>query len=70
LLEIGYTAGHKPLGEELIILGFAKAYDVVVREAQNPNNLIDSNFTKDIHVIMFEDALKRIFSNKTSIQAQ
>ena len=51
LLELGRTAGHKPLGEQLVILGFAKAYDVVVREAQNPNNIIDSNFIKDIHAI-------------------
>jgi len=58
LLEFGYTAGHKPLGEQLVILGFAKAYDVVIREATNPNNIIDSSFIKDIHAIMFEDALK------------
>jgi Fic family protein len=58
LLELGYTAGHKPLGEQLVILGFAKAYDVVVREAANPHALIDSGFIKDIHAIMFEDALK------------
>ncbi len=58
LLELGRTAGHKPLGEQLVILGFAKAYDVVVREAANPNNVIDSSFIKDIHAIMFEDALK------------
>jgi Fic family protein len=58
LLELGHTAGHKPLGEQLVILGFAKAYDVVIREAQNPNNIIDSSFIKDIHSIMFEDALK------------
>jgi len=58
LLELGHTAGHKPLGEQLVILGFAKAYDVVVREAQNPANLIDGNFIKDIHAIMCEDALK------------
>ncbi len=58
LLELGHTAGHKPLGEQLIILGFAKAYDVIVREATNPNNIIDSSFIKDIHAIMFEDALK------------
>ncbi len=58
LLELGHTAGHKPLGEQLVILGFAKAYDVIVREAQNPANIIDSNFIKDIHAIMFEDALK------------
>jgi Fic family protein len=58
LLEYGNTAGNKPLGEQLIILGFAKAYDVVIREATNPNNILDSNFIKDIHAIMFEDALK------------
>jgi len=58
LLELGHTAGHKPLGEQLVILGFAKAYDVVVREAANPNNIMTSSFIKDIHAIMFEDALK------------
>ena len=58
LLELGHTAGHKPLGEQLVILGFAKAYDVIIREASNPNNIIDSSFIKDIHAIMFEDALK------------
>ena len=58
LLELGHTAGHKPLGEQLIILGFAKAYDVIVREASNKENIIDSGFIKDIHSIMFEDALK------------
>ncbi len=57
LLELGHTAGHKPLGEQLIILGFAKAYDVIIREATNPHNIIDSGFIKDIHMIMFEDAL-------------
>ena len=58
LLELGHTAGHKPIGEQLVILGFAKAYDVIVREATNPNNIIDSSFIKDIHAIMFEDAHK------------
>jgi Fic family protein len=58
LLELGHTAGHKPLGEQLVILGFAKAYDVVIREAANPNNIISSSFIKDIHAIMFEDALQ------------
>ena len=58
LLELGHTAGHKPIGEQLVILGFAKAYDVVVREAGNKENLIDSNFIKDIHAIVFEDALQ------------
>lgn len=58
LLELGHTAGHKPIGEQLVILGFAKAYDVVIREASNKENLIDSNFIKDIHAIVFEDALQ------------
>ena len=58
LLELGHTAGHKPLGEQLVILGFAKAYDVIIREATNPHNIIDSSFIKDIHAIMFEDALQ------------
>ena len=58
LLELGHTAGHKPLGEQLVILGFAKAYDVIIREATNPHNIIDNSFIKDIHAIMFEDALK------------
>ncbi len=58
LLELGHTAGHKPIGEQLVILGFAKAYDVIIREATNRTNLMDSSFIKDIHAIMFEDALK------------
>ena len=57
LLELGHTAGHKPLGEQLVILGFAKAYDVIIREASNKESIIDSSFIKDIHAIMFENAL-------------
>ncbi|MFK5975871.1 MAG: PDDEXK nuclease domain-containing protein [Sulfurovum sp.] len=41
-----------------MILGFAKAYDVIVREASNPHLVINSGFIKDIHAIMFEDALQ------------
>lgn len=58
LLELGRTAGHKPLGEQLVILGFAKAYDVIIREASNKENICNSSFIKDIHAIIFEDALK------------
>lgn len=58
LLEHGNTAADKPLHEQLIILGFAKAYDVIIREASNKENVLDSSFIKDIHGIMFEDALK------------
>ena len=58
LLEYGNTAEDKPLHEQLIILGFAKAYDVIVREATNRDNIIDSSFIKDIHSIIFEDALQ------------
>jgi Fic family protein len=57
LLDYGKTAGNKPIGEQLVILGFAKAYDVVVREASNKENIINASFIKDIHSIMFEDAL-------------
>jgi len=58
LLEKGITAGGKPLSEQLIILGFAKAYDVVVREGSNPSFEMSSSFIKDLHYIMFEDALR------------
>ena len=58
LLEHGNTAENKPIAEQLVILGFAKAYDVIIREATNPNNIINSSFMKDIHAIIFEDALK------------
>ena len=57
LLELGHTAGNKPIGEQLIILGFAKAYDVIVREATDKENILTGSFIKDIHSIMFEDAL-------------
>ena len=58
LLELGHTAGDKPIGEQLVILGFAKAYDVIIREASNKESLIDTDFIKDIHAILFEDALQ------------
>ena len=58
LLEKGNTAGDKTIAEQLVILGFAKAYDVIIREAANKENIIDSSFIKDIHAIMFEDALQ------------
>ena len=58
LLELGHTAGDKPIGEQLVILGFAKAYDVIIREASNRENIMDTDFIKDIHAILFEDALQ------------
>ena len=58
LLELGHTAGHKPIGEQLVILGFAKAYDLIIREASDKKNIIDTHFIKDIHAIVFEDALQ------------
>jgi Fic family protein len=58
LLESACTAAHKPLGEQLVILGFAKAYDVIVREASNRDFVLDISFIKDIHAIVFDDALK------------
>ena len=35
LLENGVTAPNKPLYEQLVILGFADAFDFVVRQAEN-----------------------------------
>ena len=61
LLEKGYTAGHKPLWEQLVILGHAKAYDMVVREASNPNRILDTEFIKDLHALLFEDALRVVY---------
>ena len=58
LLELGHTAGDKPIGEQLVILGFAKAYDVIIREASNRESVMDTDFIKDIHAILFEDALQ------------
>ncbi|BCD48865.1 Fic family protein [Helicobacter suis] len=58
LLESGRTAHNKPIHEQLIILGFANAYDAIIREASNPNRLLDTAFIKDIHYLVFEDALK------------
>lgn len=58
LLEKGTTANNKSLSEQLVVLGFAKAYDVIIREATNQNNTIDVNFIKDLHQIMFEGALR------------
>lgn len=58
LLENGTTADGKPLSEQLVVLGFAKAYDVVVREASNPSFAMTSGFIKDLHFVMFEDALR------------
>jgi Fic family protein len=58
LLEHGITAAGKPLGEQLVILGFAKAYDVVIREAFNKEMKFNAGYIKDLHAIMFEDALQ------------
>jgi Fic family protein len=58
LLEYGITAKEKPMHEQLVILGFAKAFDVVIRESSNPTRGLDTAFIKDLHEIMFEDALQ------------
>ena len=58
LLENGVTAPNKPLHEQLVILGFADAFDFVVRQAENKAHLVDSHFIKDIHTILFDKALK------------
>ena len=58
LLESGVTAPNKPLHEQLVILGFADAFDFVVREAENTGHRFDDEFIKDIHAILFDKALK------------
>ncbi|WP_192484802.1 MULTISPECIES: Fic family protein [Cysteiniphilum] len=58
LLESGVTAPNKPLHEQLVILGFADAFDFVVREAENTGHRFDNDFIKDIHAILFDKALK------------
>lgn len=58
LLETGVTAPNKPLHEQLVILGFADAFDFVVREAENTGHRFDDDFIKDIHAILFDKALK------------
>ncbi|WP_119344728.1 Fic family protein [Facilibium subflavum] len=58
LLESGITAPNKPLHEQLVIMGFADAFDFVVREAENMGHRFDDDFIKDIHAILFDKALK------------
>ena len=56
LLETGKTANNKPIDEQLIILGFAEAYDVVIREANDRSKILDSSFIKDLHYLIFSKA--------------
>lgn len=56
LLETGKTAHNKPIDEQLIILGFAEAYDVIIREANNKSKALDSSFIKDLHYLIFFNA--------------
>ncbi|BDQ28602.1 Fic family protein [Helicobacter ailurogastricus] len=57
LLDKGLTAPNKPLHEQLIILGFANAYDLVVRETSNKDTLLTTGFIKDLHYLLFKTAL-------------
>lgn len=56
LLEHSITAHNKRIDEQLIILGFAEAYDVVIREANDKSKLLDSSFIKDLHYLIFNKA--------------
>lgn len=58
LLETGKTANNKPLDEQLVILGFAQAYDLIIREANDKNKILDSSFIKDLHFLIFSNAQK------------
>mgnify|MGYP006371081839 CR=1 FL=1 len=41
----------------LIIIGFANAYDEILRSSY-PNNKLTSSYIKDIHTLIFDEALK------------
>ena len=56
LLETGKTANNKPIDEQLIILGFAEAYDLIIREANDKSKALDSSFIKDLHYLIFSNA--------------
>ena len=58
LLESGKTANNKPIDEQLVVLGFANAYDVIIREASDKSRILESSFIKDIHYLIFENAFK------------
>ena len=57
LLEFGITAESKPLHEQLVVMGFASAFDFIIREASNSSSVLDSNFVKDVYAILFDKAL-------------
>lgn len=56
LLEKGITANNKPLNEQLEIRGFARCYDEIIRSSFAKRK-IDENYIKDLHAMMFENAL-------------
>lgn len=58
LLEYGTTADNKPIHEQLIILGFAEAFDFVVREASIEKSQLSSDFIKDVHALVFHKTLQ------------
>lgn len=39
-------------------MGFADAFDFIIRKSENLSHHIDSDFIKDIHAILFDKALK------------
>lgn len=58
LLEFGMTAESKPLHDQLVVIGFASAFDFIVREASNSSSSLNANLVKDVHAILFDKALK------------
>jgi Fic family protein len=57
LLEYGMTAQSKPLHEQLVVIGFASAFDFIIREASNSSSSLDTSLVKDVHAILFDKAL-------------
>jgi len=57
LLEFGMTAKSKPLHEQLVVIGFASAFDFIIREASNTGSSLNAELVKDVHAILFDKAL-------------
>lgn len=57
LLEFGMTAKSKPLHEQLVVIGFASAFDFIIREASNSSSILNADLVKDVHAILFDKAL-------------
>ncbi|MGE9516657.1 MAG: Fic family protein [Solitalea-like symbiont of Acarus siro] len=58
LLEQGLTAPDKTIYEQLVVLGFADAFDLVVRKAYQDSERLNAGLIKDIHYALFAKSLE------------